>query len=115
MERPIIDWSPEPQRPEVPPHPTGMPPHSPRAADIRKTPHGLHLALTIVLVIVTFGTLGWLWLVVWLIHAIGNGAGNRREWRRYDRELHEWQEIVVQWQFHCRNILGYEMQLPPGW
>lgn len=88
-----------------------MPPHSPREPEIR-VHHGVHLAVTIILLIVTFGTLGWLWVIVWVWHAVARDA----EQRRYDRELREWQDVVVQWQADWRREHGHEAPaLPPGW
>jgi hypothetical protein len=103
----------------LPPEPgrgyVGIPPRRPSPPDTRKTSHGLHLALTIVLVLITLFTIGWLWLFVWLFVAIVNDEHNRRERRRFEREMVEWQRAYLEWEHGAFRVLGYVPQLPPGW
>ena len=81
-----------------PPPPKVFPYPRPRPPEIRRTNHGLQLALTIFIGIITLGVGFVVWPIVWLIlHAV-HESNNGKEQDRYAREMHWYSSAWQQYQ-----------------
>lgn len=90
----IVQSGPQP----YPAPPPGPRPQRPRPPEIRRTSHGLHLALTVVLGLLTFGIGLLVWPIVWLIVHSVNDKNNYKEQDRYHREMQWYQGAYMAWQ-----------------
>lgn len=91
----IVSWG--GQYPPQPPTP-GPRPVRPRQPDIRKTSHGLHLAITLIFGLFTLGVGALIWIVVWVVVAVSDGSHNRTEERRFAEQWHWYQAEYAAWQ-----------------
>jgi hypothetical protein len=91
------------------------PPRRPKPAEVKRTPHLLHLVATVVLFLATFGIGGLVWLVVWFVHHLVVDNSNHKEARRFRHQDEVWHAEYVRWQQFCHQQFGFVPPLPFGW